>query len=125
MSRRYPELLLDDMLESIQSIQDYTGTMSVEALLDSKLHKDAIIRNLEVLGEAANQLTTTVHALAPDIPWPKLIGLRNRLIHEYHGINWDVLIPIVLNDLSTLKDQLIALQAIAPKVVEYDNLERQ
>ncbi|MCS6266469.1 MAG: DUF86 domain-containing protein [Vampirovibrio sp.] len=60
MSRRYPELLLDDMLESIDAIERYTQGMNEEAIMASSLHKDAIIRNLEILGEAANQLTKEI-----------------------------------------------------------------
>lgn len=93
MSRRYPELLLDDMLESIDAIERYTQGMDEAAIMASSLHKDAIIRNLEVLGEAANQLTKDIQALAPGIPWVQIISLRNRLIHEYHGVNWKVIIP--------------------------------
>lgn len=99
MSRRYPELLLDDMLESIDAIERYTQGMDEEAIMASSLHKDAIIRNLEVLGEAANQLTKEVQALAPSIPWVQIISLRNRLIHEYHGVNWKVIIPIIVKEL--------------------------
>ena len=60
MSRRYPELLLDDMLESIDATERYTQGMNEEAIMASSLHKDAIIRNLEILGEAANQLTKEI-----------------------------------------------------------------
>jgi uncharacterized protein with HEPN domain len=75
---------------------------------------------LEVLGEAANQLTDVVRSMAPEIPWPRLISLRNRLIYEYHGVNWEVLLPILFNDLPVLQAQLEALRDIAPQTVETD-----
>jgi uncharacterized protein with HEPN domain len=119
MSRRYPELVLDDMLDCINTVLGFTANMTVDDIMSSRLHRDALIRNLEVLGEAANHLTKEVHQLAPDIPWPKLISFRNRLIHEYHGVNWKIIIPIVLQDLPLLKQQLEALYPLVPASVNY------
>jgi uncharacterized protein with HEPN domain len=105
------------MLESILAIERYTEGMSQRAILESSLHKDAIVRNLEVLGEAANQLTKEIHLLAPNIPWVQIISLRNRLIHEYHGVNWKVIIPIIVKELPTLKEKLQTLQNSLPKII--------
>jgi uncharacterized protein with HEPN domain len=106
MARRSSVLLLEDMLECIEAIKGFISQLSLEEVLNSRLHKDAIIRNLEVLGEAANQLPSYVHEQAPSIPWRQMIGLRNRLIHEYHGVNWDILIPTILEELPTLQQEL-------------------
>ncbi|MFM7469325.1 MAG: DUF86 domain-containing protein [Vampirovibrionales bacterium] len=111
MSRRYPELLLDDMLDCIATIETFYEGKTSEDIMASRLCRDAIIRNLEVLGEAANQLTPEIRMLAPEVPWRSIIALRNRLIHEYHGVNWKVVLPIVLNDLPKLKTDLMALSA--------------
>ncbi len=110
MPKRYPDLLINDMLDCIDTIQSFAEPLSMTDLLASRLHKDAIIRNLEVLGEAANQLPQEWQQQAPDIPWPSIISLRNRLIHEYHGVNWDVLIPTIVQDLPLLKHQLLQLK---------------
>jgi uncharacterized protein with HEPN domain len=106
MPKRYPDLLIEDMLDCIATIQAFVAPIGAEAVLTSRLHKDAIIRNLEVLGEAANQLPKQVQAKAPEIPWSQVISLRNRLIHEYHGVDWDILIPTILNDLPALENKL-------------------
>ena len=111
MPKRYPDLLIEDMIDCVTTIEGFVLPIGAEAVLSSRLHKDAIIRNLEVLGEAANQLPKTIQAKAPEIPWSQVISLRNRLIHEYHGVDWDILIPTILQDLPTLKEQLLELHA--------------
>ncbi|MFM7390261.1 MAG: DUF86 domain-containing protein [Vampirovibrionales bacterium] len=106
MPKRYPDLILQDMLEFIQAIQTFCSNLQPEQLLASRLHRDAIIRNLELLGEAANQLPKALQEAHPHIPWKHMIALRNKLIHEYHGVNWDILLPTILNDLPPLQHQL-------------------
>lgn len=115
MARRYPDLIVADMLDALEAIESFTQGLSPHELMASRLHKDAIIRNLEVLGEAANQLPKPCQGLAPDIPWPRLISLRNRLIHEYHGVSWDILLPTILTQLGELKEQLTYLLACLPQ----------
>jgi uncharacterized protein with HEPN domain len=124
MSKRYPDLLIEDMLDCIAAIQSYTAGMTLDAILDSGLHKDAIIRNFEVLGEAANQLPKSVQALAPEVPWGNMVGMRNRLIHEYHGINWDIVIRTMLTELPKLATQLEALHKLAPTEITIERDDR-
>jgi uncharacterized protein with HEPN domain len=119
MSKRYPELILDDMLDCIDTIMTFAQGLTPDELLESRLHRDAIIRNLEVLGEAANQLGSEVQALDTAIPWAKIISLRNRLIHEYHGVNWDVVLNVIVQELPTLKEQLSLLYDNIPKQVDF------
>lgn len=119
MPRRYTALLVDDMLDCIEAIENATKGMDEDEILASRLHKDAIIRNLEVLGEAANQLTKEVHALVPEIPWARVISLRNRLIHEYHGVNWKVILPIIIKELPLLKSQLQKITGLLPEQVDF------
>lgn len=110
MSRRYPELILDDMLDSLQTIESYTNPVEGVNWRNSRLHRDAIIRNLEILGEASQQLPEEVRLLAPQVPWSKVISFWNRLIHEYHGVNWDVVLAVVEKELPFLKEEIHALQ---------------
>jgi uncharacterized protein with HEPN domain len=109
MSKRYPDLLVEDMLDCIAAIASFVEPVGEEAVLESRLHMDAIIRNLEVLGEAATQLPKLWQEKVEGIPWPQIISLRNRLIHEYHGVDWNILIPTILHDLPSLKEQLEVL----------------
>jgi len=113
--KRYPDLLLDDMLDCLKTIQAYTGLLPMADLLASGLHKDAIIRNFEVLGEAANKVPEAIRQMAPDIPWQQMVSLRNRLIHEYHGIDWDILLPVILEDVPRVETLLQQVRQQLPR----------
>lgn len=69
------------------------------------------MRNLELLGEAANQIPDEIRARAPEIEWRKLIGLRNILIHSYFGVDEDILWDLVKNKVRSLRTALLALEA--------------
>jgi len=69
------------------------------------------VRNLELLGEAANQIPDEIRARAPEIEWRKLIGLRNILIHSYFGVDEDILWDLVKNKVRSLRTALLALEA--------------
>ena len=90
MSEREITLLLKDMLEAAQKILCYTNTMSFEDFsLDDKT-KDAVIRNFEVIGEAAKRVPDDFKRRHPEIEWQRIRGFRNRIIHEYFGIDFEM-----------------------------------
>lgn len=95
-------LYLDDMLEAIGRIQEYTADMDEAAFARDSKTQDAVVRNLEVIGEAARNLPDQMKAGAPEIDWRKIVGLRNILIHEYFGISTPILWDIIQNKLGTL-----------------------
>jgi uncharacterized protein with HEPN domain len=72
----------------------------------------ALVRLLEILGEAANRVPSEVRSRIPEVPWPQLIGLRNRLIHGYDEVDFDVLWKIVTRDLPPLIAELDRVQAL-------------
>lgn len=74
---------------------------------------DATLRNLELLGEAARHVPDKVRALAPDIPWRRIVGVRNILIHGYLGIDNDIVWDIVRNGIAPLRKALENLQTAA------------
>jgi uncharacterized protein with HEPN domain len=94
MPRDY-RLYLDDILEATKKIRGYTGDMDYEAFASDPKTQDAVIRNLEIIGEAARRLPEKMKEKAPAIEWLKIMGLRNILSHEYFGVNlviiWDVI----------------------------------
>lgn len=90
MSKRSAELLLEDILMSSGKILDYTKGMSFEQfMLDGKT-VDAVIRNFEIIGEAANRLSEEVKDQYPSINWHRLRGFRNRIVHDYMGIDYKI-----------------------------------
>ncbi|MCK5175211.1 MAG: DUF86 domain-containing protein [Planctomycetes bacterium] len=103
MPRDY-KLQLDDILEAIGRIREYTDNMSEESFgLDHKT-QDAVIRNLEIIGEAARNLPDEIKNSASEIQWHKIIALRNLLIHEYFGVNTKILWDVITNKLGGLEE---------------------
>jgi uncharacterized protein with HEPN domain len=93
---RDPRVYLEDILEAIRRIDSYTAGLDFVAFAKNLMAIDAVVRNLEVLGEAAGRLPEEIKAGAPGIEWRKIIALRNFLAHEYFGIHtkivWDVIV---------------------------------
>ncbi len=102
MPRDY-RLQLDDILSAIAKIKRYVEGMDYDLFRGDGKTQDAVVRNLEVIGEAARALPEEVKASASGVDWRKLIGLRNVLIHEYFGISLPIVWDIVANRLDELE----------------------
>ncbi len=107
MSRRDNILLIRDMIESAQKIMSYTKDMTYEEFESDNKTIDAVIRNFEIIGEAANRLTEVYKAENPEIEWDHLRGFRNRIVHEYFGIDLEIVWQIIEDDLAILNNALI------------------
>ena len=94
---------LTDILEAVRRILSYTDGMSLEDFEKSLVTVDAVVRNLEVIGEAAGRIPSEIQAEAPDIEWRKIIALRNVLAHEYFGVNTKIVWDVVVNKLRPLE----------------------
>jgi uncharacterized protein with HEPN domain len=106
MPKRDPELLVEDMLEALRKIEQYIAGMDHSAFLQDEKTIDAVVRNLEVLGEAARQVPDDFAVSHPDVPWRKIAGLRNRIVHDYFGLDLEIIWQIIGNDLPPLKAKL-------------------
>jgi uncharacterized protein with HEPN domain len=110
MSERHPKLLLADIVDSAQKIIKYTQNMTFEDFaLDSKTI-DAVIRNFEIIGEACNRLPDEIKETNPGINWFKIRGLRNRVVHNYFGIDYKIIWDTKENYLNELITQITALK---------------
>jgi|SRR4026208_1281674 uncharacterized protein with HEPN domain len=109
MSKRSPSLLITDIIESGQKILSYTNGLSFEQfLLDSKT-VDAVIRNFEIIGEAASRLPDEFKDKYPDIEWHRIRGLRNRIVHDYSGIDYEIVWKIKETFLPSTLEKLIKI----------------
>lgn len=109
MIDKSPLVFLDDMCEALVKIEHYTSGLTEQTFTQSDIVLDAVIRNFEILGEAANHIPDAIRAAHPEIPWPQVIGLRNLLIHEYFGADPTILWKIIVTDLPGLKDKIALL----------------
>lgn len=102
MSSEREQAFLNDILEATQRISTYVDQMSYKEFLDDLKTQDAVVRNLEIIGEATRQISEPIRQKAPGIPWSSLIGMRNKLIHEYFGVNLDIVWNVIQEDLEDL-----------------------
>ena len=110
MSKRDPLVLLEDIMLAIQKISRYTSQMDRDAFLSDDLVIDAVARNLEIIGEAARQLPEDFRRAHAQIPWTQIGGLRNRIVHDYFGLDLEIIWEIIQHDLPELEKQVRALQ---------------
>ena len=99
---RDPRERLQDILDAIAHIERY-ATRGREAFETDELLQNWFVRHLQIIGEAARLLPEEVRALAPDIPWSEIIGMRHILVHNYFGIDTQVVWDAVERDLPNLK----------------------
>lgn len=103
------KIYLQDIIECIENIKDYTSDFSLEDFCNDRKTIDAVIRNLEIIGEAARRLPEEIRKKYPIVEWHKIISLRNILIHEYPGIDLETIWDIIENKLSLLQEQVNAI----------------
>jgi len=114
MSDRDTRLYVEDMLEFCDLALAYAAGVSREALDADRMRYDAILRNLELIGEAATHVGPDDRALAPGVPWREIIGTRNRVAHGYLGIAADTVWSILRDDLPLLRLALVTLLEVMP-----------
>lgn len=100
-------ILIEDMLYSIDKILKYLGNVqSMEEFLANEMLVDAVTRNFEIIGEAANKVPSDLKAKYPEIPWRQMYGLRNFAVHDYHIIDPVILWEIARDNLPGNKAEL-------------------
>lgn len=100
-------LLCQDMLDSISKIESYTDGLDLDAFVSQSMIVDAVVRNFEIIGEAASKTSESFRAAHREIEWRRIIGLRHRIVHEYFGIDFQILWTIRTDYLPILKEALI------------------
>jgi uncharacterized protein with HEPN domain len=88
---RRDNLYLQDMLTSMNRILDYIGNADYEEFKENFMMVDAVVRNFEIIGEAAGKVSRSIQNKHPEIPWKKMYCLRNLVIHEYFGIDHEMI----------------------------------
>ena len=109
MSKRPIDLLLSDILDAIDRVPIYIEGLSFDAFSNDQKSIDAVVRNLEIIGEAASRLPDEFKEKHPQVEWHKVVGLRNRIIHGYFGIDLKIIWQIIHADLPKLRQTLSRL----------------
>ncbi len=107
---RQPDVYVQDIAEAITRIEQYRARAPNTAIGEDDMQTDAIIRNLEIIGEAVKQLPDDVTQECPGIEWRKIAGFRDVLIHAYFEVNTDILQDVVDNKLPELKQCINNIQ---------------
>ena len=104
---------LAHILEAIQDIQNYAST-GRDAFMADRMRQDAIIRKIEIIGEAVKNLSDEVKRLAPETPWRNIAGMRDRLTHDYFGVDLGLVWSVVERELPRLKATVTELATQSP-----------
>jgi len=106
MYKRNWKLFAEDILESVELIEKYTLNMTEQNFINDRKTVDAVVRNLEIIGEAAKNIPDEVKNTCNDIDWKGIIGLRNRITHEYFGISLQIIWNIIKQEIPRFKKEI-------------------
>jgi uncharacterized protein with HEPN domain len=103
-------MYIDDMVEAVGNVVEFSKEMERDEFFSDKRTRDATLRNLEVLGEAAKKIPDDIRATVQEIPWRRIAGLRDVLAHDYFGLDKGILWDVVTNEVPSLMEHLKRLR---------------
>lgn len=103
MKKRDSKDFLQDILNSVNDIEDFVGSMSFEQFAVDKKTVNAVVRSIEIIGEATKNISDSLKEKHKELPWKKMAGMRDRLIHDYVGVDTEILWKAVKENIPPLK----------------------
>ncbi|TAF96183.1 MAG: DUF86 domain-containing protein [Cytophagia bacterium] len=97
---------LSHIYDAIIEIQEYTQKVDLEHFLENSMMRFACLKQIEIIGEAANHISIATQERFEEIEWRKIVGLRNIVVHEYFGIDFAVIWEVILSDIPELKNKI-------------------
>lgn len=113
--KREIRLFVEDILTSISDIEEFTKGLDKERFFNDKLRQSAVIRHLEIIGEAAKNIPDSFRKKHPDVPWGRVAGTRDKMIHAYSKVDLDIVWEIIKRNLPKLKKQIEEIELDAQK----------
>ncbi len=104
--KRKAYLYIKDMIDSITKIQEFTINMDFTEFVNDDKTASAVIRKVEIIGEAVKQMPKEIIVRFPEIPWSSMAKMRDKIIHFYHGVDYEVIWRVINEDLPELKPKL-------------------
>ena len=103
MKKRDDLVFLGDILDAINRIEEYTVRVGKESFLDNSMMQDAVMHQIEIIGEASNNISDEFQEEHPELPWMQMRAIRNKIVHDYREVNLEIIWDTVKNDLPILK----------------------
>lgn len=97
---------IEDIIESLLRIEEYTLSINKDDFISNVQIQDAVVRWLEIIGEAVKNIPQEIKVKYPHIPWKKIAGMRDLLVHEYFGVNLDRIWKVAKEDIPNLKKEI-------------------
>ncbi len=116
MSGKNPLVFIEHILDSIRKIESFSENVSKEELSKNDLKQYAIIRAIEIIGEAVKNIPSTFKNKYPEIPWKKIAGTRDKTIHHYFGVDLNTVWDVIKTDLPDLKRKILKIKEDLNKV---------
>lgn len=104
-----PLVYIDDMLNAVAFVKKYAKNLAKEQFAKNELVFEATIRQFEIIGEAASKVPEKFRNTHPKIPWKKIIGMRNKLIHDYREVNLEIVWDVIQSDIDSLEEELVKI----------------
>lgn len=109
MSIRRDSSFLNDILEAIRKIDAIVVTTSEQLFLGDSILQAAVLHHLTVIGEAINRLSPPVRDRHPEVPWHQIVSVRNRIVHAYFDLDWQILWVAAVEDIPALRRQITTI----------------
>ena len=106
MKRKGDLVFIEHILESINAIKDFSRKIHKEELISNRLKQSAIVREIEVIGEAVKNISESLKDKHPEVEWKEITGTRDKMIHHYFGVDINIIFEIIKKDIPNLKRKI-------------------